>query len=57
MPQLAANDSAVNNTPLSLTSPTTLVLGSSVPVLLIMIALKIFFDVKAHIKQHSGGKH
>lgn len=34
----------------------TLVLGSPTPVLLIMIALKIFFDVKAHLKQHSGGK-
>ena len=29
---------------------------SPVPVLIIMIALKIFFDVKAHLKQHSGGK-
>lgn len=35
----------------------TMVLGSPVPVLLIMIALKIFFDIKAHLKQHSGGKH
>jgi hypothetical protein len=35
----------------------TMALGSPVPVLLIMIALKIFFDVKAHLKQHSGGKH
>ena len=34
----------------------TMALGSPVPVLLIMIALKIFFDVKAHLKQHSGGK-
>jgi len=34
----------------------TMVLGSPVPVLLIMIALKIFFDVKAHLRQHSGGK-
>lgn len=34
----------------------SMVLGSPVPVLLIMIALKIFFDVKAHLKQHSGGK-
>ena len=35
----------------------TMVLGSPVPVLLIMIALKVFFDIKAHLKQHSGGKH
>ena len=35
----------------------TMVLGSPVPVLLIMIVLKIFFDIKAHLKQHSGGKH
>jgi len=35
----------------------TMVLGSAVPVFLIMIALKIFFDIKAHLKQHSGGKH
>ena len=35
----------------------TMALGSPVPVLLIMIALKIFFDVKAHLKQHSGGKY
>lgn len=35
----------------------TMMLGSPVPVLLIMIALKIFFDIKAHLKQHSGGKH
>jgi len=34
----------------------TMVLGSPVPVLLIMIALKIFFDIKAHLKQHSGAK-
>ena len=34
-----------------------MVLGSPVPVLLIMIALKIFFDIKAHLKQHSGHKH
>ncbi len=30
----------------------TMALGSAVPVLLIMIALKVFFDVKAHLKQH-----
>jgi hypothetical protein len=35
----------------------TMVLGSPIPVLLIMIALKIFFDVKAHLQQHSGDKH
>ena len=34
----------------------TMVMGSPVPVLIIMIALKIFFDVKAHLKQHSGGQ-
>ncbi|MDX2419098.1 MAG: DUF6498-containing protein [Xanthomonadales bacterium] len=35
----------------------TMLLGNPVPVLLIMIALKIFFDIKAHLKQHSGNKH
>ena len=30
----------------------TMALGNAVPVLLIMIALKVFFDVKAHLKQH-----
>jgi len=35
----------------------TMMLGSPVPVLLIMIAFKVFFDIKAHLKQHSGGKH
>jgi hypothetical protein len=34
----------------------TMLLGSPVPVLIIMIALKILFDVKAHLKQHSGGR-
>lgn len=34
----------------------TMVLGSPAPVLLAMIALKVFFDVKAHLKQHSGSK-
>ena len=34
----------------------TMVLGSPAPVLLAMIALKVFFDVKAHLKQHSGRK-
>ena len=32
----------------------TMALGSPVPVLVIAIALKIFFDVKAHLKQHAG---
>ena len=31
-----------------------MVLGTPAPVILIVIALKIFFDVKAHLKQHSG---
>jgi len=35
----------------------TMVLGSPVPVLLTMIALKVFFDVKAHLKQHAGLKN
>ena len=35
----------------------TMALGSPVPVLLIMIVVKIVFDVKAHLKQHSGDKH
>ena len=34
----------------------SLALGSPAPVLLLVIALKIFFDVKAHLKQHSNGK-
>jgi hypothetical protein len=34
----------------------TMALGNPVPVLLIVIALKIFLDVKAHLKQHSGDK-
>ena len=32
----------------------TMALGSPVPVLVIAIGLKIFFDVKAHLKQHAG---
>jgi len=32
-----------------------MMLGNPAPVILIVIALKIFFDVKAHLKQHSGG--
>jgi hypothetical protein len=34
----------------------TMALGSPVPVLVIAIALKIFFDVKAHLKQHADPK-
>lgn len=32
----------------------TMALGSPVPVLVISIGLKIFFDVKAHLKQHTS---
>jgi len=32
----------------------TLVLGVPAPILLIVIGLKIYFDVKAHLKQHPG---
>lgn len=32
----------------------TLVLGSATPVLLLVIALKIWVDVRAHIKEHAG---
>ena len=32
----------------------TMALGSPSPALLIMIGLKIYFDVKAHLKQHPG---
>jgi len=32
-----------------------MVLGNPAPVIMIVIALKIFFDVKAHLRQHSGG--
>lgn len=32
----------------------TMILGSPVPVLVISIGLKIFFDVKAHLKQHAS---
>ena len=31
----------------------TLVLGSPAPVLLVVIALKVWFDLRAHLKQHS----
>ena len=31
----------------------TMVLGNPAPVLLLVIGLKIYFDVKAHLKQHS----
>ena len=34
----------------------TLVLGKPTPVLLLVIALKIYFDVKAHLKQRAGPK-
>jgi hypothetical protein len=33
----------------------TMILGSPTPVLLIVLALKIIFDVRAHLKQHTGG--
>ncbi len=33
----------------------SMVLGGPVLVLLVVIALKIYFDVKAHLKQHTGG--
>jgi len=33
----------------------SMVLGNPAPVILIVIGLKIFFDVKAHLKQHAGG--
>jgi len=33
----------------------SMILGNPAPVILIVIALKIFFDVKAHLKQHAGG--
>jgi len=33
----------------------SILLGNPAPVLLIVIALKILFDVRAHLKQHSGG--
>ena len=32
----------------------TLVLGSPAPVLILVMGLKIYFDVKAHLKQHAG---
>ena len=32
----------------------TLILGELTPVLLIVIALKIYFDIKAHLKQRQG---
>jgi len=34
----------------------TMVLGDPTPVLLIVIALKIWFDLRAHLKQHSVGE-
>ena len=33
----------------------TLFLGQSTTVLLIMIVLKIYFDLKAHLKERGGG--
>ena len=32
----------------------SLVLGEPTPVILGVIALKIFFDIRAHLKQHSA---
>lgn len=32
----------------------TMILGSPTPVLILVIGIKIFFDVKAHLKQHAG---
>jgi len=32
----------------------TMILGSPTPVLILVIGFKIFFDVKAHLKQHAG---
>ncbi len=29
-------------------------LGNPAPVLMLVIGLKIYFDVKAHLKQHAG---
>jgi len=34
----------------------TMVLGNPAPVLLLVIGLKIYFDVKAHLKQHTGNQ-
>ena len=34
----------------------TMVLGNPAPVLLLVIGLKIYFDVKAHLKQHAGNQ-
>jgi hypothetical protein len=31
----------------------TMILGETTPVLLIVIALKIYFDIKAHLKQRT----
>jgi hypothetical protein len=30
----------------------TLILGGAIPVLILVIGLKIYFDVKAHLKEH-----
>ena len=35
----------------------TMVLGQAEPVLIAVIGLKIYFDVKAHIKEHSGRRN
>jgi len=32
----------------------TLILGGAIPVLILVIGLKIYFDVKAHLKEHRG---
>jgi len=32
----------------------SLILGNPAPVLILVIGLKIYFDVKAHLKQHGG---
>jgi hypothetical protein len=34
----------------------SLILGQTEPVLIAVIGLKIYFDVKAHIKEHAGGQ-
>ena len=31
----------------------SMILGQTEPVLIVVIGLKIFFDVKAHIKEHA----
>jgi len=34
----------------------SMILGQTEPVLIAVIGLKIYFDVKAHIKEHAGGQ-